>query len=182
MIFKNGEFVSSFPLLPDLNEKFFTFEIEFQKILRINDDGLPLPIAEKMGAGTSPVAQEIVTPDLVSTFGKWEGGSTLLLTEQNDSIISIPFRGRFLRLLAMAHPNAHDPIKVAITFNEKALPNNFHTALVRDDKKGNTVFDLNKTIGIYDLIQSDREIVGIIKLNFINAFDNGAVFYGFRIA
>ena len=182
LILKNGEFISSMPLLPNFPEMVFKLEMEFQKTLRLDDDGLPLANIEKWNKKNAPTEQNTVTPEQVSTFGEWNGSNTLLITEKNGSILSAPFRGRLLRLIAMAHPNARDPIKVSIMFNEKPLSNSIQNNIIHEESNGTTVFELNKTNGIYDLIQADHELTGVVKLTFLNAYDNGAVFYEFKIA
>jgi hypothetical protein len=182
VILKNGELVSSMPLLPDFAEMVFQLEQQLQKTLRIEDAGLPLPKVEKLIKKTVPLEQKTITPEGVSTFGEWNGSKDLLVTEKNGAIISVPFRGRFLRLVGMAHPQARDAIKVSITFNEKMLMKAVQTPIIHDDNTGNAMIELNKSSGVYDLIQSETEIIGVVKLTFLNAYDNGAVFYEFKIA
>jgi len=180
VILKNGELVSSLPLLPNFSDTALDVENLLQSTLRIQDPGLPLPSAEKL-TPNSATTQQTVTPEGVSTFGEWNGSKNLLITEKNGSIIAVPFKGKRLRLIAMAHPNARDSIKVSIMFNEKPLSNALQNSLIHDFS-GMTTFDINKVTGIYDLIESENEITGIIKLTFLNAFESGAVFYEFKIA
>jgi hypothetical protein len=85
-------------------------------------------------------------------------------------------------MVAMAHPNALESVKASITFNEKSLYNGIQGPLVHDDNVGASIFEINKVIGTYDLIQSEHELTGIVKITFTNVFDVGVIFYGFRIA
>lgn len=182
VILKDGELVSSIPILPNFTEMVVQLELQLQKALRIGDQGLPLPMVEKPVKKNLPMEQKIISPEGVSTFGEWNGNKNLLTTEKNGSIIAFPFRGKFLRLIAMAHPNSRDAIKVSIAFNEKSLPIALQNSLIHQEELGVTTFEINKSSGIYDLIQSETELAGVVKLTFLNAFDNGAVFYGFRTA
>lgn len=181
VILKNNELITSMPLSKNFSQTAMQLELELQKSLRMGDPGLPLAapglLPEKSSKG-----QQSVGPDGVSTFGEWNGTNTLLVTEKNGSIISVPFKGKNLRLIAMAHPNSRDNIKIGITLNEKHISNAAQTSLIHEDNNGDTFFEINKTTGIYDLVQSDTELTGVIKLTFLNAYDNGAVFYAFKIS
>ncbi len=181
VMLKNGEMVASIPLSPDFSEASLQLEQQLQKSLRQDDPGLPLAIVEKWNKKMY-AKQQSVTPEGVSTFGEWNGSKTLLVTEKNGSILSLPFKGKILRLVAMAHPEARDPIKVSITLNERPLPSTLQPSFMHGDDTGATLFELNKTTGIYDLFHSENEITGVIKLTFLNVYDNGAVFYEFKIA
>jgi len=182
VILKDGELISSIPLLPNYIETTLQLEHQLQLALRIGDLGLPLPLIEKWTKKNVALDQKTVLPDGVSTFGEWNGNKNFLTTEKNGSVIAFPFKGKSLRLVAMAHPNARDSIKVSITFNEKSIPIALQNSLIQQEDLGITLFEINKTSGIYDLIHSEAELTGIIKLTFLNAFDNGAVFYGFKTA
>jgi len=182
VVLKNGQMVTSIPLLPNFSEKLYQLEHEFQRTLRAGDIGLPLPTPMTWAKKDVPADQEAILSDRVSTFGEWNGTKALLMTEQNGAILSLPFKGRFFRMIAMAHPNARESIRVSITLNEKPLPITTPGSLLHEDAKGASVFELNKITGIYDLVHSDHELSGIIKLHFSNAYENGVVFYEFRAA
>ena len=186
VVLKNGEFVSSIPLNPNFSDAFLQIEQQLQVSLRTDDLGLPLPFVEKTVQKNISSKQQSVTPENVSTFGEWSGSSTMIMTEKNGSILSIPFKGKKLRLLAMAHPNSRDPVKVSITFNEKSVTGAYKGSIIHEDMTGatagQTIFELNKTTGIYDLINSENELTGVMKLTFLNTYDNPAIFYEFRIA
>ena len=182
VVLKNGEFISSMPLLPNFLDMSYQLEQQLQSTLRMEDPGLPLSKSEKWSKKNVPMEQQNITPDQVTTFGEWNGTANLLMTEKNNSVLSIPFKGKFLRLVAMAHPTSRDPIKVSITFNEKPLATSIQTSVVHEDNSGVTSIELNKNNGIYDLIQSDTPLTGVVKLTFINTYDNGAIFYEFKIA
>ena len=182
VVLKNGEFISSMPLLPNFLEMSYQLEQQLQSTLRMDDIGLPLAKVEKWSKKNAPLEQQNITPDQVTTFGEWNGTTSLLMTEKNNSILSIPFKGRFLRLVAMAHPNSRDPIKVSITLNEKSLATSIQSSAVHEDNSGITTIELTKNNGIYDLIQSETPLTGVVKLTFVNTYDNGAVFYEFKIA
>lgn len=182
VVLKDGELISSIPLLPNFIESTYLLEQQLQKALRIGDPGLPLLLSEKNQKINLPIEQKTFLPEDVTTFGEWNGSKNLITSEKNGSSITFPFRGKSLRLIAMAHPNSRDPIKTSITFNEKPLPIVLQNSLIDHEDLGSTTFQINKINGIYDLIQSDTEITGIIKLTFMNAFDNGVVFYSFKTA
>ena len=182
VLLKNGEFVSSMPLLPKFTDQIFQLELELQKSLRNDDIGLPLLAPEKFIKKNVPIEQQSFTPETVTTFGEWSGTNDLLITQKNGSILSIPFRGKHLRFVGMAHPDSREPIKALITFNEKPLNSSVQTGIIHEDSTGATTIEINKITGVYDLIQSENEIAGVLKISFINAYDNGLIFYGFKVA
>lgn len=182
VLLKNGQMVSSMPLLPDLSGSLLKLEGELQKALRFDDAGLPLQIAEKWSKKGAPMQQTMVLPSSVTTVGEWTGNDAMLFTENNNSVISVPFKGKHLRMVAMAHPNSLEPIKASITFNDKSLYNGIQGSLIHDDNSGNSIFEINKIIGNYDLIHSDHELTGIVKITFLNVYDIGVIFYGFKVA
>jgi len=182
VLLKNGQMSTSMPLLPKLSEQLFNLENELQKLLRVDDPGLPLPIAERWSKKDSPMEQKIVTPAEVTTSGEWNGNEAMLFTDSNHTSISIPFKGRHLRMVGMAHPNALESVKASVTFNDKSLYNGIQGPFIHDDNAGNSMLEINKVVGNYDLIESDHEITGIVKINFLNVYDIGMIFYGFRIS
>jgi hypothetical protein len=182
VLLKNGELISSMPLLPNISESLYALESELQKCLRLDDPGLPLPVPEKWAKKGLPMSQNVISAGNVTTSGEWNSTETMLFTENNNTTISVPFKGKHLRMIAMAHPNALEPVKASITFNEKSLYNGIQGPIVHDDNTGASIIEINKTIGNYDMIQSDHEISGIVKITFTNVYDVGVIFYGFRIA
>ena len=182
VLLRKGELIGSYPLLPEIGSTLSQLEGELQKCLRIDDPGLPLPVPEKWVKKGGPVNQNTIPAGSVTTFGEWTASETMLFTENNNTSISIPFKGKHLRMVAMAHPNALESVKASITYNEKSLYNGIQGPLVHDDNVGASIFEINKVIGTYDLIQSEHELTGIVKITFTNVFDVGVIFYGFRIA
>jgi hypothetical protein len=180
VLLKNGQLTTSTPLLPDLSGNLFQIENELQKLLRVDDPGLPLPVAEKWSKKGAPMEQKFIKPTEVTTSGEWNGSDAMLFTESNNATISIPFKGKHLRMVAMAHPNSLESVKASVTFNDKSLYNGIQGPMIHDDNSGNSMIDINKAIGNYDLIQSDHEITGIIKITFLNVYDIGVIFYGFK--
>jgi hypothetical protein len=180
VLLKNGELISSMPLLPNISESMHKLESELQKCLRLDDPGLPLPVPEAWAKKGLPLTQTVIPPSGVTTTGEWNATDTMLFAENNNTSISIPFKGKHLRMIAMAHPNALEPVKASITFNEKSLYNGIQGPIVHDDNTGASIIEINKIIGNYDLIQSDHEITGIVKITFTNVYDVGVIFYGFR--
>jgi hypothetical protein len=181
LILKNGEMVSSLPLLPNFGDQLKKIESELQKLLRLDDPGLPLPQInsqyKKMNESMSTVGI-----DKVSTLGEWNGSKTMLYAEENNVEVSFGFKGKKLRLVAMTNPDARETVRVSISFNDKPLPFPMRTELIREDSKGLALFEIDKTQGIYDIVFTETTMTGVIKLKFLNVFDNGVVFYEFRIA
>ncbi len=180
VILKAGQLATSMPLLPDLSKSLYQLESEFQRILRSDDTGLPLPSIEKWNKTNAPMQQSTFVAKQVTTSGKWSGNEDMIFSEDNNSSISISFKGKVLRMVAMAHPNALEPVRTKIMFNDKPIYKDLQGPLIHEDNTGSTTLEINKTTGIYDLILSDHEISGIFKITFPNLYDVGVVFYEFK--
>ncbi len=180
VILKAGQLVTSMPLLPDLSKSLYQLEVELQKALRSEDAGLPLPVIEKWSKKNVPMSQTTHSANQVTSSGAWTGSDSMIYSEDNNTSISIPFKGKSLRMIAMAHPNALEAVKARITFNDKPVYKDVQGPLIHEDNTGSTTLDINKTTGIYDLILSEQELTGIIKLTFLNVYDVGVIFYEFK--
>ena len=49
-------------------------------------------------------------------------------------------------------------------------------------KRGNTFLDVNRTTGNFDVIESEQEREGTIKIFFSNVLENPIIFYEIRSA
>ena len=105
-----------------------------------------------------------------------------LVTDDSKAALSFPFEGKKLRLICVSHPQARENTRATISLNDQALPNPHHGEHVHMNDKGLAVMEINKTSGMYELIDAEMTLRGPVQINFLNAVENPLILYEFRSA
>jgi hypothetical protein len=181
VIICDGVRESEFPLNAGLAETILALENHLQDLLRRQDPGLPLPLLYNYELD-APVDTARFNPTQLTLKGVWGKDGPSVMTVDHHATLSIPFSGRYLRIISNLHSQARESTsRVTITFNEKPLPATLSTSLIEPDAQGNTTFEIGRFDGTYELLKSTAPIDGIITLQFTSAANSPIVFHGLRI-
>ncbi len=156
-------------------------EEQLHQILRVEDPGLPLfrvtPRATKktLEKGSIPI-------DSFTLGGNWIRGANTVMTEDSSATLSFQFEGEHLRLLANLHPQARDPSRFSIYFNDEPLASAHFGPNTYQGDRGNPTVELNRTQGVYEIIDAETPLRGKITFKFLNAVENPVILYSLRFA
>jgi hypothetical protein len=179
LIFKAGELKMSVSLKDNYEQKILEVETALQACLRQEDPGLPLPVLHtyKIEGMVDTFSD---TANRATRSGEWMESSASVATNDPQALLMYPFEGNSLRLVASLHPNAHENCRVTVTLDQHPIP---HAALgdhVKPDDKGNTVVEINRFSGNYEIVKSDSVLRGILRFTSSQFFENAVIFYEFR--
>ena len=159
----------------------FQAEEQLQRILRVEDPGLPLfkatPRETKkvLEKGTIPI-------ESLTLGGNWVQGGNTIMTEDSSATLSFQFEGEHLRLLANIHPQARDPSRFSVHFNDEPLASAHYGPNTYQGDRGNPTVELNRTQGVYEIIDAETPLRGKITFKFLNAVENPVILYSLRFA
>lgn len=159
----------------------FLAEQTLQSALRKVDQGLPLIEVTKYES-KCPIDLLNVLASETSLSGFWTNAESGFASDDPNAKISFPFSGNHIRLIAVTHPQARENTKLQIFLDDLPVPASLHGAQVHPGDRGQSVLEINKFSGIYELIKSDRKLSGTITLKFLNTLENPVVLYGLRIS
>ena len=166
-------------LWKNFSEKVLSAEGQLQEALRIDDPGLPLPLLQK-SSSRNLVDSQMIRANEVTLSGNWTEGKGTLMTEDSTSTLTTSFEGNTLRALIDLHPESRDSVKVQVTFNDSPIPENNFGPQLRNDDKGNTILEVGKSLGIYDIFVSPEKVRGVFKFYFLSVARNPILFYELR--
>jgi len=181
LLMNQGKIFYKEELLPNLGDQLLKLEGQLQEALRFDDPGLPLSLLENYNIHSPIDHQSILAKDL-SVTGQWLEGRGSVMTEDLQATATLPFKGKSFRLILDLHPQARENAKLVVTFNDQPLSTLFIGKNVKLDEKGNTFIDVNRTTGAFDIIESEQEREGSIKIFFSNVLENPIIFYEIRSA
>jgi hypothetical protein len=176
-----NETILSAELNDDYVSKLFLAEQKLQSTLRRVDAGLPLVEVTKHES-KSPIDLSRALASETNLTGFWSNAESGLASDDPTAKISFPISGTHVRLIAVTHPQARENTKLQIFLDDLPVPASLHGAQVHPGDRNQSVLEINKFSGIYELIKSDRKLNGTITLKFLNTLENPVVLYGLRIA
>ena len=124
----------------------------------------------------------MLRPEDVILEGNWANAGKAWATEDVKAVLTIPFEGKSLRWVAVLHPEARENCRLMVTFNGQPVNQTMSGAHVKYDEKGNSLIEVTRNTGNYELIESQTEIRGILKIQMINAMESPVIFYEARAA
>jgi hypothetical protein len=175
-----GETIFNELLQPDFEKQVERAESSFQQTLHRRDPGLPLLEVEPTKL-VLPIDHATQTATQLGPSGYWTNAENSIASDDPSAKLTIPFSGTHLRLVAITHPNARENTKAQIFLDDVPLASNIHGAQVHPGDRGQSVFEVNKHTGIYELVKSERKIQGVISVKFLNALENPVIIYEARI-
>lgn len=179
MIVHQGNVVFKERLWPNPFETIRSAEGQLHDALRIEDPGLPLYEIQLMSSAR-PVDRKYIKATETIQNGRWGQANDSIASDDSNAYLTIPFEGQRLRMIASSHPQARDITRVSITFNDEPLQQSHFGANVHTGDKGTIVAEVNRTQGIYELINSETVIKGNVKIKLLNALENPILIYEFR--
>jgi hypothetical protein len=132
---------------------------------------------------TGKILEKGIIPfERLTLGGNWIQGSNTVMTEDSSASLSFPFEGEHLRLLANLHPQARDPSRFSIYFNDEPLASAHFGPHTYQGDRGNPTVELNRIQGVYEIIDAETPLRGKITFKFLNAVENPVILYSFRYA
>jgi hypothetical protein len=122
-----------------------------------------------------------VGTDLIQS-GYWAAIDGSITTEDPNAKLSFPFQGNRLRIIAITLPQARDAARALVTIDDNPVPRNAYGAQLHPADRNQSIFEVNRHTGIYEIISSENTIQGTVTLRFLNTLENPVVIYGLRIA
>ncbi len=180
-LINQGNVIFKEALTPDFGKQVINTEAHLQEALRIEDPGLPLPVLYQYQV-KGPIDKQTFLPKDLTLKGQWLEGKGSMMTDDIRASVSFPFKGRNLRFISSLHPQAREYTKVIVKFNQENLNEKIMGKSLRFDEKKNTLFEVNTSIGIYDVLKSEEEMQGTVELFFINAFESPIIVHEVKIA
>lgn len=156
-------------------------ESKLQQILRVEDPGLPLFDVTRRETQKT-LEKGAIALESLTLNGNWIRGANTVMTEDSAASLSFQFEGEHLRLLANLHPQARDPAKFSIYFNDEPLASAHYGPHTYQGDRGNPTVELNQSQGVYEIIDAERPLRGRITLKFLNAVENPVILYSLRFA
>jgi hypothetical protein len=181
LFLNRGEMAYSTPMMIDFPDKLLEIEAQLHRNLRQQDDGLPLPLLYRYDI-TAPIDQRQVKASEMTQTGNWIDGRTSLITDDPHAVLSFGFEGKSLRLIATLHPQARENAKIYITLDDQPLNHTLHSPLIHENDKGQSVLEINRNTGIYEILHSNQPIRGIVKFHFHLVIETPVIFYELRQA
>ena len=179
VFYSQGNLIFKSSLGEDFSEQVRLAEVKLQETLHLNNPGLPLFAVEKISLD-KPIDRSSQLHSDMSLSGYWTLTEGSMATDDPNAKITIPFSGTHLRLVSITHPQARENTKAQIFLDNKPLSPALHGKQVNSGDRGQSVFEINKYAGIYDLVQSDRLIQGTISIKLLNALENPLMVYETR--
>jgi hypothetical protein len=156
-------------------------EEQLHKIFRIQNPGLPLFEAE-LRTSTRTLGKGTIEAGQLISAGNWIRGTSTLMTEDSNASVSFEFEGEHLRLLATLHPQARDPCRFTLWFNDEPLAGAHYGPHTHQGDRGSAFVEINRHQGIFEIIDAERPLRGKITLKFLNAVENPVILYSLRFA
>ena len=169
------------PLNPGFTAQIEKAESKFQELLHLNDHGLPLVEVEPFSISL-PMDHSSKNYTDVTQVGYWKNAGNGIATDDPNAKLSFSFSGTHLRFLAITHPQARENAKAQIFLDDIPLAANIHGEQVHPGDRGQSILEVNKHFGVYEIIASDRKIQGVVTIKFINTLENPVIFYELRMA
>lgn len=181
LFLNRGEMAYSTPIMNDFQSKLLEIEAQLHRNLRQQDDGLPLPLLYRYDI-TAPVDTRQIKASEMTQTGNWIDGRTSLITDDPHATLSFGFEGKSLRLIATLHPQARENAKIFITLDGQPIPHSLHGPMIHENDKGQTVLEINRNTGIYEILNSTQPMRGILKFHFHMVIETPVIFYELRQA
>jgi hypothetical protein len=166
-------------LLPDFAEQIENAERKLQENLHVRDPGLPMLEVEPIQVSL-PIDTDRKLCTEIAQSGYWSAAGNAIASDDTNAKLSIPFSGTHLRLIAITHPQARENTKALIFLDDVPLNASVHGGNVHPGDRNQSVFEINKYSGVYELVKSDRKISGTITIKFLNAHENPVMIYELR--
>ena len=181
VFFNRGHDINRISLGQNFEAALTECERILQTVLRMGDRGLPLPIvAPYIASGPVDTTRTVIAN--IQREGNWGAAEGAIFTEDPKAVLIAHFEGKSLRMIATLHPQARDACKLHVTLNDKPIPQNICGIHLKHDDKGNSVVEVNRNSGVYELIHTPTSMKGVIKIHFISVIENPAIFYELRAA
>jgi hypothetical protein len=181
LIMNRGQLVYSAPLSPNFAGQLLELERCLHRTLRQDDVGLPLPLLYSYEID-APIDTRLIHAEEVTQNGQWAVTRSSLATDDPHAFLTTGFEGKSLRLVATLHPNARENAKIHITFDGAALPQNLLSPMVHTNDKGQSILEINRNTGVYEILHSKHAIRGVLKLHFHGVMETPIIFYELRQA
>lgn len=176
-----GNLTYSTSLKPDFGTKLLEVEAQLQKNLRVEDPGLSLPLLYQYEI-SAPVDVRAVKPSELTRDGQWIDGRTSLVTDDPHATLTFGFEGKNLRFISTLHAQARENAKIQITFDGGPVPRALLGSGVHANEKGQTILEITRNTGIFEVIQSDAPVRGIVRFHFFSVIETPVIFYELRVA
>ena len=181
VLLDKGQEVLNFDLKSGVADQIARFEKTFQDALRVEDPGLPLLEAVPREL-KSPGDRRICPARELTLGGNWIQGGDFAVSEDSNANLSFFFEGTRLRLVGIPHPNARESTRFVVLFNDEPIVSAHYGSAIRLGDKGTSVSEIDRTHGIFEIIDSENTLKGTIKIRFLNALENPIIIYGVRAA
>lgn len=181
VVLHRGNEVLNLPMTPDFAIQLARVEQQLHDALRIDDPGLPLPGIAQIHF-PRPIDRRTIPADELTLQGNWIQAAHAVASEDSQGAVSFPIQGNQVRLIATNQGNSREPTRFSITFNDEPLSSAHFGAATRQAEKGIAVGEITKGSGIFEIIHSNVEMKGTIKIRFLNAVENPVIIYGVRVA
>jgi hypothetical protein len=181
VVLHKGNEVLNLPMTPDFPGNLAKVEQQLHDALRIDDPGLPLPDIA-LAKFTRPMDRRLIPAEELILQGHWIQTTHAVASEDSQAAVSFPIQGYQVRLIATTHGNSRETTRMSITFNDEPLQSAHFGAATRQAEKGTAIAEVSKGAGIFEIIHSNVELKGTVKIRFLNAVENPIILYGVRIA
>ena len=181
VIFHQGNVVFKENFGNQFHAKMKAAEKQFQDILRVDDPGLPLFEITDTITKKKPDLKKIELENLIQG-GTWIQANDSLVTEDSNASLQFQFEGQCLRLLAITHPQARENTRFLIYLNDEPLSSVHYGKSTHQGDRGSAFSEINKSSGIFELIDADTPIKGKVTLKFLNTLQNPVIIYSLRSA
>ncbi|NDF14038.1 hypothetical protein EB061_01780 [bacterium] len=181
VVLHKGIDVLNLPMGPDFAENLATVEQQLHDALRIDDPGLPLPDISRARFGR-PMDRRLIPAKELILQGNWIQTADAVASEDSQATVSFPIQGNQVRLIATTHGNSRESTRMAISFNDEPLQSAHFGSATRQAEKGSAIAEVSKGAGIFEIIHSNVEMKGTVKIRFLNAVENPVILYGVRVA
>jgi hypothetical protein len=181
VVLHRGNQVLNVPMMPDFPKHLAEVEQQLHDALRVDDPGLPLPDIT-LAQFSKPVDRRTLPAEELILQGNWVPTSHAIASEDSQAAVSFPIQGYQVRLIASTHGNSRESTRIAISFNDEPLPSAHFGAATRQAEKGMAIAEISKNAGVFEIIHSNVEMKGTVKIRFLNAVETPVIIYGVRIA
>jgi hypothetical protein len=165
----------------DFDSKIEAFESRFQEVLRLEDPGLSLfEVSRK--TTQKPRDRKIISTSEFIQGGNWIQAAGSIMTEDSTGTLQFNFQGNQLRMIATLHPQARANCRFQVLLNNEPIKPQMYGKNVHQGDKGSAVSEVNKASGVFELVDSDNEVKGMITIKFQNALENPVIIYSFKSA
>jgi len=176
-----GELTYSAPISNDFGVRLSEIENQLHQNLRQRDPGLPLPLLYEYEID-APCDTRTFRINDVTRAGQWIDGQNSLVTDDPHATLTFGFEGKCLRLIATLHPQARENARIHVTFDDQPVHLSIQGAQLHPNDKGQSIVEINRNTGIYEIIQSNEPIRGIVRIHFHLVIETPVIFYELRQA